>query len=302
MPAFWKVRRSAKSGETSWEQNLQTVGMASSRSLCSVWGRWLPAPGRPPISGCPYTITAPGNYILTKNLTSAGTCIAIQADNVTVDLQGHTITGNGTGFGITDGGFDDSDLVIANGTVQDFSGAIIVNSSHPVTISGMTIQKNAGSQTIALFSATVFGSKIDDNAGIGIRINGDEPSAILNSEVSRNGDAGIITLSGPTIVANSEVSDNALTGIALSVVGGILTPGNQVIETQANRNGGNGIDLSAETGNSVIASTAFGNAGTGIILQCPGVAVSNAARHNGSGNLVDITGSAPCANVDNSAP
>jgi hypothetical protein len=63
------------------------------------------------------------------------------------------------------------------------------------------------------------GSKIDDNAGIGIRINGDEPSAILNSEVSRNGDAGIITLSGPTIVVNSEISDNALTGIALSVVG-----------------------------------------------------------------------------------
>ena len=255
-----------------------------------------------PISGCPYTITAPGSYILTKNLTSAGTCIAIQADNVTIDLQGHTITGNRTGFGITDAGAGDRDLVIANGTIQDFRGAIIVNTSHPVTISGMTLQKNAGSQTIALFSATVFGSKIDDNAGIGIRINGDEPSAILNSEVSRNGAEGIITLSGPTIVVNSEVSDNALTGIALSVVGGILTPGNQVIETQANRNGGNGIDLSAETGNSVIASTALRNGGAGILLACPGAGASNTAKLSASGNLVEIVGSTPCSNVDNTAP
>ena len=105
-------------------------------------------------------------------------------------------------------------MVIANGTIQDFGGAIIVNFSHPVTISGMTFRQNAGSQTIALFSATVFGSKIDDNAGIGIRINGDEPSAILDSEVSRNGGRGIETLSGPTIVVNNEVSDNALDGVA----------------------------------------------------------------------------------------
>jgi Right handed beta helix region len=259
---------------------------------------WAAAPTA--ISGCPYTITDSGSYILTKNLTSAGTCIIIEVSNVTIDLQGHTITGDGTGFGITDGGNNDRDMVIANGTIQHFGSPILVNQSHPVTISGMTVRENAGG--VALFSATVFGSKIDDNAGIGIRINGDEPSAILNSEVSRNGGQGIVTLSGPTIVVNSEVSDNALDGIALSVLGGIPTPGNQVIETQANGNGGNGIDLSAEAGNSVIGSTAQRNAGTGIILVCPGVAISNTARHNGSGNLSAIPGSAACANIDNAAP
>ena len=226
----------------------------------------------------------------------------IEVSNVTIDLQGYTITGNGTGNAITDGGNNDHDMVIANGTIQHFGLAILANQSHPVTISGMTVQKNAGSQTIALFSATVFGSKIDDNAGAGIVINGDEPSAIVNSEVSRNAGQGIVTLSGPTIVANSEVNDNALGGIALSVCCGIPTPGNQVIETQANGNGGNGIDLSAEAGNSVIGSTAQRNAGTGIILACPGGAISNTARHNGSGNLVEIPDSATCANIGNAAP
>jgi hypothetical protein len=263
---------------------------------------WAAAPTL--ISGCPYTITAPGSYILTKDLTSAGTCIMIEVSNVTIDLQGHTITGNGTGSAIEDstGASNKYDILITNGTIQHFGLAILVNQSHSATISGVTVQKNAGSQTIALFSATVFGSKIINNTGIGIRINGDEPSAILNSEVSHNGAEGIVTLSGPTIVVNSEVSDNALSGIALSAVGGIPTSGNQVIETQANGNGGNGIDLSVEAGNSVIESTAQRNAGTGIILACPGVAISNTARHNGSGNLVEIPGSTPCANVDNSAP
>jgi hypothetical protein len=50
-----------------------------------------------PISACPYTITAPGNYVVTGDLTARGTCIsfATPLSNVALDLQGHTITGNG---------------------------------------------------------------------------------------------------------------------------------------------------------------------------------------------------------------
>jgi hypothetical protein len=60
------------------------------------------------ISACPYTITAPGAYILTKNLTAVGvSCITIAApgiDYVAIDLEGHSITGDGTG-GVGIGGF-----------------------------------------------------------------------------------------------------------------------------------------------------------------------------------------------------
>jgi hypothetical protein len=257
------------------------------------------------ISGCPYTITAPGNYILTNNLTSAGTCIMIQADNVAIDLQKHKLTGNGTGFGITDGRVDQN-IVIANGTIEKFGGGIEVNLSYPVTITGMTVQQNLG-RGIELHGATVANSKIDNNGGIGIRINGDVLSLIVDSEVNGNGTLpdegnGIETLAGPTVVIDSEANSNAATGIALSVIGGILTPGNQVIETQANGNGGNGIDLSAEPGNSVTASTALRNGGAGILLACPGAAASNTARLNGSGNLVEIPDSATCANIGNAAP
>jgi hypothetical protein len=94
-----------------------------------------------PIATCPYTIASPGSYVLTKNLTVAGTCITISANAVVLDMQRHTITGNGTGNGITDGGFFQA-IVIANGTVQDFETGIVMNNSHPVTLTGMTVQKN----------------------------------------------------------------------------------------------------------------------------------------------------------------
>ena len=55
------------------------------------------------VSACG-TLSPAGNYFLTKNLTSSGTCIVIGDQGVSFDMQGHTITGNGTGDGITDGG------------------------------------------------------------------------------------------------------------------------------------------------------------------------------------------------------
>jgi hypothetical protein len=296
-------------GAISGRRKVIMIGKGSSLFLALAIGVTAPAAwGQSSISACPYTITTSGSYVVTRNLNSVGTCIAIQADNVAIDLQGHKITGNGTGFGITDGRVNEN-IVIANGTIEKFSGGIEVNLSYPVTITGVTAQQNAR-RGVELFGATVVRSKIDNNGAFGIRINGDVLSLIVDSEVNGNGTSiafpdehnGIETLSGPTVVINSEANSNAATGIALSVIGGILTPGNQVIETQANGNGGNGIDLSAEAGNSVTASTALRNGGAGILLACPGAAASNTAKLNGSGNLVEVPGSAPCANVDNTAP
>jgi hypothetical protein len=49
------------------------------------------------ISAIPFTITQPGRYYLTRNLTDTPDDVAngvtIQADNVTLDLHGFTLTG-----------------------------------------------------------------------------------------------------------------------------------------------------------------------------------------------------------------
>lgn len=54
---------------------------------------------RTPISAVPYTITEPGSYYLTGNMTmvAQGNAITIDADNVTLDLNGFTLDGAGIG-------------------------------------------------------------------------------------------------------------------------------------------------------------------------------------------------------------
>ena len=66
------------------------------------------------VSACG-TLPVAGNYFLTKNLTAAGTCIVIGDEGVSFDMRGHTITGDGSGDGISDGGGGFDSMAIANG-------------------------------------------------------------------------------------------------------------------------------------------------------------------------------------------
>src|SRR3954452_19440309 len=58
------------------------------------------APTVTKISKCPYVITAPGSYLVQKNLSCVVTAITVAASNVDLDLGGHTISGSGLGDGV----------------------------------------------------------------------------------------------------------------------------------------------------------------------------------------------------------
>ncbi len=55
-------------------------------------------PANIPLSACA-DLTSPGNYFLTKDVSSPGTCFFIDSDHITLNLKGHTIT-YGTGGGL----------------------------------------------------------------------------------------------------------------------------------------------------------------------------------------------------------
>jgi hypothetical protein len=261
------------------------------------------------ISRCPFAIITAGNYIVPKDLTSVGTCISIGTISVSIDLQGHTLTGNGTGEGIVaQGGAippSGTHIVISNGTIEKFGEGILANSvagpaNGAMTIIGMTIQKNGGNGLDLFGGDTVVGSKVVDNGGSGITIIGEFPSAIISSQVSGNGGTGIAAESGPVFVIDTVADNNVMDGIALAL-GGVPEAGNRVVGSHAKGNGGDGIDLGNLPG-AVIASTAVGNAGAGIVVTCPSEVAGSTAGKNGSGNLVETPGSAPCTDVDNTAP
>src|SRR5436309_362124 len=65
-------------------------------------GSALGAPAPPTlVTTCPYFIHTAGSYQVDADLScSSAVGIAIMANNVDLDLKGHTITGAGTGVGI----------------------------------------------------------------------------------------------------------------------------------------------------------------------------------------------------------
>ena len=93
-----------------------------------IWSSAL-AGGPKKINKC-MTITKSGSYIVIKNLRASaktnGNCIIIDADFVTLDLNGFTLTGlgNDTGNGVSDYGYVRQGIVVRNGKVTKFSTGI----------------------------------------------------------------------------------------------------------------------------------------------------------------------------------
>jgi hypothetical protein len=74
-----------------------------------------------PISECGY-ISESGAYQLVKNLSAAGDCLVVTADapaNITVDLNGFTIRGDGTGSAVRAQTALDG-FTVRNGTIKNF--------------------------------------------------------------------------------------------------------------------------------------------------------------------------------------
>lgn len=85
------------------------------------------------ITALPYTISAPGKYVLKGNLATATTGISVTASDVTIDLNGFALIGPGTGCpdGISSSGAPIKNLVVRNGTIRDWchSGIAVVTGS-----------------------------------------------------------------------------------------------------------------------------------------------------------------------------
>jgi hypothetical protein len=263
------------------------------------------------ISACPYNITAPGNYVVARNLAASGTCISfsVPVSNIILDLQGHSITGNGTGYGIVclPNANDRCDhVIIANGTVASFSGGIALygnfNTIFQVT-SKDNVATNINSGTGMLLSGDwgnlVIESLSTGNAEIGIASAGGGFSTLVSG--SRADNNGLDGIRGTGMVSDSEADNNAGRGISAPIVTestarrnaleGIFadnTNYTSVVNSTSSDNTGDGIFSAG----AVINSTANNNAGRGIVLfTCPVSVVGNTAINNPGGNIVppDVT-------------
>ncbi len=102
------------------------------------------------ITALPYTISSPGVYVLNQdflnlNLTGATAAIKINASDVVLDLNGHTISNTAAGAGTLAYGVyaaDRTNVTVRNGTVQGFmTGVGIITTGASTASYGHLIEK-----------------------------------------------------------------------------------------------------------------------------------------------------------------
>ncbi len=285
-------------------------------------------PGASPASAAPAcgsSITT--NTTLTSDLNcSGGEGLTIEADGVTLDLGGHTITGGGTdnGAGVVVAGV--SGTTVQNGTITNFDAGVFVLFGSGNTVRRLVIRDNLGAERFAdlgdgillrfATNSVVTGNVVRHNGGVsGIRaMSGSNGNMITGNAITQNdvpfpGDDGTITDAGVRLdsgAKNNVVSRNAITGSGLdgiSVASGSI--GNTIDSNAVSSNGfkgltaggprlGDGIRVSG-TGNLVQRNSVTGSAANGIYVDGqPNRFVGNYARRNGAFDLRDVNGPGPC--------
>ncbi len=218
-------------------------------------------------SGGTYTISNPGNYSLSSDITStAATIIVIDADQVTLDLCGRSIIGagvdSGDQIGITvEAGL--SDIAITNGDITNMSmDGIFVNSGvSDLSISNIAVN-NTGRSGINLEgnSESLITEVVINNCTIsltatgatgiaGLVLNNCDTVAVQGGNFDRNGSltnvAGIlVNACNDCVIDAATMNLNTSTGLLL-----VDSQNSVVNNVVISRNTGAGIDLSGSSFN-----------------------------------------------------
>ena len=208
-----------------------------------------------------YRITLPGSYYLTGNVsvTPGQSGIEIVANNVTIDLNGFTISpllaGSLDGIVEDTTNFSHFNIVIRNGTISGMGG------------NGINLGDNSSNHRIERVNAT-------NNGAIGIRFgyNG----VVESCQAYSNDSSGIVCFGSNSLIHSCTAYDNGGSGIILTGAGTITDctsmnnvsvgfrtgPGATVGRCTARLNGFDGFDLGSSA--TIDACAAYDNGGDGI--------------------------------------
>ena len=193
--------------------------------------------------GFPFHITQPGSYRLTSDLVVASTtadAIDVTAGNVTIDLNGFSILGPGSGSGIGIKAVGQSRVSIRNGSVKSMGnmGLFLGGSCE---VERMRITNNGDTGVEAGQGCTIADNIVSSNGHYGIHASG----VVEGNTAVGNTDEGILAAG---VIRNNTANDN-FTGIKTIAVGsGSPKDTATVIGNSANENAGYGVFLDNGSG------------------------------------------------------
>jgi para-nitrobenzyl esterase len=221
--------------------------------LGSIAGGSVPA-SSPSNDLCGMTVLS--NLKLDHDLTCAGNGLIVGADRITLDLNGHTITGAGSGVGI--GVTGRVNVSIVGGTVRNFEAGVRVNGSTGIEVKGTGFRENSDGVDCQAGCAgnTIKENQFRDNRTRGIMLRSNSVDNVIKENTFTGNNVGILVFGGvDNIVEDNILSANRLAGIRINVIAtGNLIAENTVVSNPA------GIEFlvtptGSATGNTVARNT-----------------------------------------------
>lgn len=223
---------------------------------------------------CGSTISAPGNYFLSGNCAGAG--ITITASKVTLDLKRHTMTGLGSGDGISASNVSRVNI-IGPGTITNFEEGVIFIQIRNCLVENVTVIGNLSGITFGDSSGSrIRKNRANDNADQGISLFGSTDNEIEENEANRNGDGIFLKGSSGNGIGENEANNNGSNGILLDD-----SNDNEVEENETNGNQ-SGIALASSNRNEIKENEANENSfiGIGLFTFLFGPSVDNEIEEN----------------------
>jgi parallel beta-helix repeat protein len=166
---------------------------------------------------CGDTITT--NTILDSDLLNcAGDGIVIGAPNITLNLNGHTVSGSATGFGINDLAGHDR-ITVQNGSVQGFFVGVALSGARDSRLVDLSVNANGAGIFLAFDSDKNRIERCDvtgNSTGIFVQ-SGSDQNEITRNRIENNSVGGLaIDGADDNKVRDNDVNNNAGGGIFLT--------------------------------------------------------------------------------------
>jgi parallel beta-helix repeat protein len=235
--------------------------------------------------------------------------LIVAEDDITIDLNGHTITGNQTNdlaeteYGVgTTSGFPHTNIRIVNGTVTGFEAGVHFAGGSGLTVKNMRSTGNG--EGIQIVSGTDVGGVVLSNNALwknssdGVEAHHSPGIAVVGNVATGNGDDGIelVEIEGGATVERNVAGGNGDFGIHVAGA----TKG-RVSGNDASRNVNYGIGIE-QSGPVVVASNlAAGNGESGLVLAAAGGTILKENRTLGNDSGISVFGTTDVQVVGNTA-
>lgn len=228
-------------------------------------------------------ISGPGEYVLTDDLDVEGDCFGLSGSDITLDGNGHTISGDGTGTGIIGGsnpvvrnlnienfeigcyisGGEFGEMTLKNIVVSDTSIGIIGPIQVTVTIRDSILKNNGvGIGTTEAFGITITESILSGN---NVAVSTNDEGNIMEVENSTIVDNGRGIEAGVGTFVNNTIADNDGYGLQL---GGLIAPADvgpvTIVGNNIRNNAGPGIEFTSAVGS--VRENTITNNQSGVVM------------------------------------